>query len=42
MSIGLGDIYLINVFPILRFGLVWLVKSKPQTKPNQTMRLSKK
>jgi len=34
VSIAHDDIYLINVFLILRFGLVWWVKSKPQTEPN--------
>jgi len=34
MSIGPSDIYLISVFLILRFDLVRLIKSKPQTKPN--------
>jgi len=37
MNIGLSDIYLISVFLILRFGLVWLVKSKPQTEPNHAV-----
>jgi len=37
MSIGTSDIYLISVFLILRFGLVWLIKSKPQTKPNHVV-----
>jgi len=37
MSIGLDDTYLINGFLILRFGLVRLVKSKPQTKPNHAV-----
>jgi len=40
ISIGVGGICLTNIFLMLRFGLVWLVKWKPQTKPN--MRLSKK
>jgi len=33
MSIGLSDIYLINVFPILWFGLVGKIKTANQTKP---------
>jgi len=37
MSIGPSDIYLISVFLILRFDLVQLVKSKPQTEPNHTI-----
>jgi len=37
MSIGLGDLYLISVFLILRFGLVRLVESKSQTKPNHAV-----
>jgi len=37
MSIGLGDIYLINVFLILQFDLVRLEKSKPQIKSNHVI-----
>jgi len=37
MSIGLGDIDLIKVFLMLRFGLVWFVRWKPQTKPNHAV-----
>jgi len=37
MGIGPSDIYLISVFLILWFGLVRLVKSKPQTKPNHVV-----
>jgi len=37
MSIGLDDMYLTSAFLILRFELVWLVKSKPQTEPNHAV-----
>jgi len=33
MSIGPSDIYLINVFLILRFGLVGKIKTANRTKP---------
>ena len=37
MSICLDEICLIKKFLMLRFGLVRLVKSKPQTKPNNAV-----
>jgi len=37
MSIGLGETCLINIFIMLRFGLVRLIKWKPQTKPNHAV-----
>jgi len=42
MSIGLGDINLINIFLMLRFGLVWFgsvgnMKNANQTKPNHAV-----
>jgi len=33
MSIGLDDIDLISIFPMLRFGLVGQIKTANQTKP---------